>query len=126
MKKIILISCLLLLISSSYSQPNVVDVEAKYPATPGSELIKASNNHFLGTALIFTGIGLFTLVSASSLSKENVTMFQGLGVASTVIGVGFSINSWLKIRKAGIMMNEKEKKLTLNINPVGFKLAYKL
>lgn len=96
---------------------------------PGDELILSANHMYLGLGLVISGSLVASLGSSISINSGDSggIILIIAGAITSVVGIVFSIESFSHIKKAGIMFNLQQSKMTsLNIKQTknGIGLVY--
>jgi hypothetical protein len=103
MKKLLFLMCMF-----CFSNLNA-QMEVKREATAGDYLIKSSRNSFIGNSMLIGG-GAMMVVGV-----VNGTPLSLVGACLSITGFVFIIDSKVKIRKAGIILNQNGIGIKANI-----------
>lgn len=97
--------------------------QGKLADSPGDCLIKASNVQ-VGAYLTYALGGVMMYFSASGdVGKSEQDACKAVGIACIAVGTVLQISHTILIGKAGTLMNEQQKSLTLKASPTGAGLA---
>ena len=132
MKKVLITILILLTVNLSFCQkPNSIFDTSPQKPTASLELQKAANHYYIGLGLDIVGAALIfgggEISTWKDLNSESVgKTMQFIGGFTCLAGLVFQIESWSHIHKAGVLLENKEKDITLKFTPTndGIGLVY--